>query len=60
MGAYLLNLEDDIGDILLERQYLTTPARHLYITCWFLSIDYLGDQCLFLAYPHSLTAGDLC
>ena len=43
----ICNFEDDLVD-LLEHQYLTTPARHFYLACWFLSLDSLGDQCLLL------------
>ena len=49
-----INCEDDLFYLLLEHQYLTTPARHLYLASWFLSFAFLGDQCLFLAYTRSI------
>ena len=60
MHTCLFNFEDDLVDLLLEHQYAKNPARHLYQACWFLSLASLGDQCLFLTYPNSLNAGDLC
>ena len=54
----MFNLEDDPVDLLLEHQCLTTPARHLYLACWFLYLDSLRYRCLFLIYPHSTTSAD--
>ena len=55
----MLTFEEYLVDLLLEHQYLTTLAIHLYLTRWFLSLASLGDRCLFITYAHSLTACDL-
>ena len=58
--AALLKFEDDMVYLLLELQYLITPADHLYLARWFLYLASIGDQCLFLTYQHSLNVFDLC
>ena len=50
---------DNLVDVPLEHRYLTTPARRFYLAS-FLYLASLGNQGIFLAYPHNLNAGDLC